>query len=166
MRVSVVWAAFCERTFEVGEPFHGARSVPSKVLQKMPIFGAKKNKSLRCRNELIIILFAPLYRGACIIALLHSQKTLQLLMNLRNHFTLYTSLSITHYSRTIHGQYTHNKRTIPYTSQKDRYKFISTFIFNLCNSVKEILGLFMGLIYLLTLVVEMIILLFLRIDIN
>ena len=50
-------------------------------------------------------------------------------------------LYITHYSRTIHGQYTHNKRTIPYTSVEDRYKFISTFIFNLCNSVKEILGL-------------------------
>ena len=49
---------------------------------------------------------------------------------------------ITHYSRTIHGQYTHNKRTIPITSVEDRYKFISTFIFNLCNSVKEILGFF------------------------
>ena len=57
---------------------------------------------------------------------------------------LSTNLSknlIAYILRTIHAQYTHNKRTIPITSVEDRYKFISTFIFNLCNSVKEILGL-------------------------
>ena len=67
------------------------------------------------------------------------QEFLFLSTNLSKNLIAY--LYITHYSRTIHGQYTHNKRTILITSVKDRYKFISTFIFNLCNSVKEILGL-------------------------
>ena len=33
-------------------------------------------------------------------------------------------LSITHYSRTIDGQYTHNKRTIPFTSVKDNNDYL------------------------------------------
>ena len=33
--------------------------------------------------------------------------------------TFFFMLSITHYSRTIDGQYTHNKRTIPFTSSED-----------------------------------------------
>ena len=50
------------------------------------------------------------------------------------HFTLYTSLSITHYSRTSHAQYTHNTRTIPTTSPRDHYKCNNTFFTsNLCK---------------------------------
>ena len=36
-------------------------------------------------------------------------------------------LDITHYSRTIHGQYTHNTRTIPITSVMDDRELMKTF---------------------------------------
>ena len=118
-RTRVVWDAFCERNFEVGEPFLRARSVPSKYCFFRTYASAKRIFLIKSHN---LPLFAPFFRfflqlsreqstGLCPI---YSEANYHLQLALREIYYLPATLplSTTVDIRLIYGTYTVDTRYI------------------------------------------------------
>ena len=166
-RTRVVWAAFRERNFEVGEPFSRARSVPSKYCFFRTYASASRIFFIKSHN---LSLFAPFFRfflqlaprafyqlsstGLCPI---YSEANYHLQLALRAIY--YLPLLFRYQLRYIYDRYTIDIRQIhdrlPYSHRRNTVsiKYFHYFTLKLQFSLQKLANL-QNFYYLCTIIIQ------------